>query len=126
MWSSSETGDTSQLNDSVLPSHIHAQGTQAFKDFVTKSYYGLIHCDELVLENRLSDLRVFCRIDVSVFMDSTGNYQYFVNEVEASHGTALLLHYTGNQGPRIAVDFATALRTMVAVRRARKAAVEAK
>jgi hypothetical protein len=123
MQSSRETGNTPSLIDSALPSHIHSQGTQAFKDFVTSTYHGLIHWDEQILEDRLSDLRVFCRIDVSVLLDSTGKYQYFANEVEASHGTALFLHYIGRQGSRVAADFATAFRTMVALRRAREAAM---
>ena len=106
----------------MLPSHIHFSSTRAFKAFVTNTHHGLIHHDECILNrDRLSDLRVFCRIDVSVFMDTTGKYQYFANEVEASHGTTLFLHYIDRQGPRIAADLATALRMMVALRRAREA-----
>jgi hypothetical protein len=112
------------MNDSALPSYIHEEGTRVFKEFVTKTYYGLIHCDERILQGRLSDLRIFCRIDVSVFKDSANNYQYFANEVEASHGTALFLDYIGSQGPRAAADLATALRTMVALRRVRNAEME--
>jgi len=39
---------------------------------------------------RMSSLRVFCRLDVSVFRErSTGNHSFFVNEVTRTHGAGL-------------------------------------
>lgn len=39
---------------------------------------------------RISGLRVFCRLDISVFRESeSGKHSYFVNEITRSHGTAL-------------------------------------
>jgi hypothetical protein len=115
---------TPLLHDSTLPSYIQSKGTRAFQHFVTQTYRGLIQADERILKiGQLSDLRVFCRLDISVFMSEAGSYRYFVNEVEASHGTGLFLHYIPTPGPRVMTDLAIALKTMVALRRAREAQV---
>jgi hypothetical protein len=96
-------------------------GSEEFETFVTQTYYGLIHLEEKILEKpQLSDLRVFCRMDVGVMKDEKNQYGYFVNQVEASHGTSLFLNYIGGRASGVSTDIAVALRTMVADRRARK------
>lgn len=110
------------LNDSPLGSNLQSLGTQQFEAFLKKTFYGLIHQEEQILpKGQLSDLRAFCRLDASVFMHRSGSYKYFVNEVEASHGTNLFLDYIHFKGPRIVTDLAVALRVKVAIRRAQQA-----
>jgi hypothetical protein len=122
-YSNASDSMTADLHDSSLPSYIQSRGTKAFQHFITQTYRGLIQADESILKiGRLSDLRVFCRLDVSVFRNK-GSYSYFINEVEASHGTGLFLHYVPTPGPRVITDLAIALRTRVALERARKAQV---
>jgi len=72
-------------------------------------------------KGQVSDFRVFCRIDVSVYMDMAGRYHFYVSEVAATQKAGLFLHYTENQAPRIATDFANAFRSLVAFRRAGRA-----
>jgi hypothetical protein len=101
---------------------LQSSGSEEFKHFVTKTYYALIHKEETILEkSQLSDLRVFCRMDVGVFKDQHQKYQYFVNKVEASHGTSLFLNHIGPRASGVATDMAVAFRTMVALRRSRNA-----
>lgn len=39
---------------------------------------------------RMSGLRVFCRVDVSLYRESEGgSHRYFVNEITRTHGAAL-------------------------------------
>ena len=38
---------------------------------------------------RMSGLRVFCRLDVSVYQEKNGDHKYFVNEITRTHGAAL-------------------------------------
>jgi hypothetical protein len=39
---------------------------------------------------RMSGLRVFCRLDVSIFREqATGSYSFFVNEITRTHGSGL-------------------------------------
>lgn len=110
---------TAELHDSGLPSYLQSQGSEDFKKFVTQTYYGLIHTDEQILDKeQVSDFRVFCRIDVSVYMDTAGLYHFYVSEVAATQKAGLFLRYTDNQAPRIATDFANAFRALVAFRRA--------
>jgi hypothetical protein len=119
---SSSLSTTPALHDSALPSYVQLLGTKEFEGFLKKSFYGLIHQEEKILpKGQLSDLRAFCRLDVSVWMDRKGAYEYFVNEVEASHGTSLFIHYIHSKGPRMLTDLALSLRTKVALTRARQA-----
>ena len=101
------------------------QGLQDFKDFITQTYYGLIHTDEQILDKeQISDFRIFCRIDVSVYMDNAGLYHFYVSEVAATQKAGLFLSFTENQAPHIAADFAIAFRALVAFRRAGQATLE--
>lgn len=110
---------TEKLHDSDLPSYLQNQGSLDFRKFVTQTFYGLIHTDEQILEEGLlSDFCVFCRIDVSVYMDVAGVYHFYASEVAATQKAGLFLDYTNNQAPRIATDFANAFRSLVAYRRA--------
>ena len=112
---------TPELHDSFLGSDLQSQGTKDFETFLKKSFYGLVQQEEKVLQGELSDLRVFCRLDVSIFQDMNGKYHYFINEVEASHGTTLFVNYIHQRGPRIMSDLANSIRAKVALRRARDA-----
>jgi hypothetical protein len=47
---------------------------------------------------RMSGLRVFCRLDVSVYREkATGKHSFFVNEVTRTHGSGLFQHWTDHQ-----------------------------
>ena len=114
---------TTDLHDSYLGSDLQCQGTKDLDNFLNRTFYGLVQQEEKVFGGELSDLRVFCRLDVSVFQDTKGKYHYFINEVEASHGTSLFLDYIHTKASRIASDLAIAMRAKVALRRARDAEI---
>ena len=43
------------------------------------------HTDEQILDKeQISDFRVFCRIDVSVYMDTARAYHFYISEVAAT------------------------------------------
>jgi hypothetical protein len=51
---------------------------------------GKIIVQEENVTKRMSGLRIFCRLDISLYREaSTDQHQFFVNEITRSHGTAL-------------------------------------
>ncbi|TDL13817.1 hypothetical protein BD410DRAFT_846594 [Rickenella mellea] len=68
------------------PVGAHPEGVDEFYSFVTDTLNALAPPDEQNIEgNSSSSLRVFCRMDIGVFVDSATNQaSYFVNEIEAS------------------------------------------
>jgi hypothetical protein len=58
-------------------------------------YYVLRMLGKIILEEerqmgRMSGLRIFCRLDVSVYLDKAGGkHSFFVSEITRSHGAAL-------------------------------------
>jgi hypothetical protein len=120
-----EALSTTLLHDSDLPSYLQWEGTRQFQEFIMQTYHGLIHADEHILKKgQLSNHRVFCRIDVSVFCDQEGSYKFFVNELAGTPWALLFLCYTHRQAPCITTDLANALRTMVALKRAQQIELE--
>jgi hypothetical protein len=45
---------------------------------------------------KMSGLRVFCRLDVSIYRDGRGEYNYFVNEITRTHGAGLFPQWDSN------------------------------
>ena len=46
---------------------------------------------------RMSGLRIFVRLDVSVFRErETGSYRFFVNEITRTHGTCLFQEWVSH------------------------------
>lgn len=102
------------LCDSTLPSTLQQQGLQEFLDFALNTYYALIEEDERSFK-RFSQLRVFCRLDISVHFDALRKcYDFFVNETAFTHKAVLFLHYLENDKARVASDMAITLRGLVA------------
>jgi hypothetical protein len=57
--------------------------------FALRTLSRIISLEESRL-GRLSGLRVFCRLDISVFRERDGGqHRYFVNEITRTHGAAL-------------------------------------
>lgn len=113
-----EEPSTPDLCDSTLPSALQRQGLDEFQDFALKTYYALIEADEQSF-TKLSQLRVFCRLDISVHFDAERRgYDFFVNEIAYTHKAVLFLHNLANDKARVATDMATALRGLVAYHRA--------
>jgi hypothetical protein len=68
---------------------IRDQGKQQFFDFVQSTYEGLYAIESSVIGGKPS-MSVFCRMDISLIVDSQTNHVcYFVNEVERYHTTSL-------------------------------------
>jgi hypothetical protein len=60
---------------------------------------------------RMSGLRVFCRLDVSIFMEKDGmTHRYFVNEITRAHTAALFPQWDSNQ--RLDLFFSHMARTL--------------
>lgn len=60
-----------------------------FEPYVLKMLGNIILLEEK-RTGRMSGLRIFCRLDVSVFREQeTGKHSFFVNEITGSHGAAL-------------------------------------
>jgi hypothetical protein len=98
-------------------------GTEVLKDFATKTYRYLVNEEEKRID-RPSDLRVFCRLDISIFLNNlTNQHEYFVSEIVTTHRAALFLPYM--DGPttfRFAADYAATIRAWVAMHRSHRAA----
>ena len=45
---------------------------------------------------RMSALRVFCRLDVSIYLEKGGEHKYFVNEITRTHGAGLFSQWDSN------------------------------
>lgn len=58
-------------------------------------------------------------MDISVFRDADSKYNFFVNEIAASHKTGLFMGFLFENVPRLASDYAHALRAWVALHRSR-------
>jgi hypothetical protein len=62
---------------------------------------------------RLSGLRVFCRLDVSIFREEEdGTYRYFVNEITRTHGAALFPKWDKDNQQRLDLLFARMSKTL--------------
>lgn len=113
-----EEPSTPNLCDSTLPSVLQRQGLEEFQDFALKTYYALIEADEQSF-TKFSQLRVFCRLDISVHFDAERRrYDFFVNEIAYTHKAVLFLHYLEQDKSRVTTDMAMALRGLVAYHRA--------
>lgn len=93
---------------------------EEFTDFVNTTFRALVNKDEENMSDRsgkFSDYRIFCRLDVAVLPLSTGEYSWFVNELECSTNAGLGLkeNYIGGEHLSIATDLAMALRSYAAV-----------
>ena len=103
----------------LLPSDLE-RGDREFKKFAETTFRHLVLEEERrqgIQGN--SDLRVFCRLDISVVPDANGKLSYFVNEVTNFSRCALFLKVVGQGVNSVAMDIAIALRTWVAMRRSR-------
>lgn len=65
--------------------------TKSFEFFALSMLARLIVTEECQFDNeKFSGLRIFCRLDISVFREqNTGKYQFFVDEVTRTHGAGL-------------------------------------
>lgn len=65
--------------------------TKSFEFFALSMLARLIVTEECQFDNeQFSWLRIFCRLDISVFREqNTGKYQFFVDEVTCTHGAGL-------------------------------------
>lgn len=67
-------------------------------DFYTLDMLARIIALEERKLGRISGLRVFCRLDVSVFrVRESGEHHYFVNEITQTHGAGLFPRWDLNQ-----------------------------
>jgi hypothetical protein len=57
--------------------------------------YRLITAEEVIIQRR-SSMRLFVRMDISVFQRD-GKFHYMINEITRSHQTALFLHWDGGK-----------------------------
>lgn len=101
--------------NSELPSYIQKIGKAQLVDFATKTYWYLVDQEEEMNPNEGTDLRLFCRMDISVLqVGQDGRYHYFVNGIAAGHKASLFMGFMSNSS-RIASDFALTLRAWVAI-----------
>jgi len=64
-------------------------------------------------DGRNSSLRVFCRVDMGIFVDPEGKASYFINEVERGIATSLFVgdgQYTVGQ---VGMDVARSLKPWI-------------
>ena len=81
-------GTTPEICNDYFPEREKAAAANAFKTFCTQTLNGLIDLEES-RTGQPSDLRIFCRMDVSVIRHQSGRFRYFVSEVERSQTVAL-------------------------------------
>lgn len=88
-WLTIENGDLVDPSELIM---------DTYPDFVLSMLGKLVLAEERRYK-RFSGLRIFARMDVSVFRHSeTGKYQYFVNEVGRAHSTHLFHNYVDESG----------------------------
>jgi hypothetical protein len=116
-------GFSTELTNPYLPSIDTEAGFASLKAFAADTLRGLIILDETTIPIRAngktvhSDLRVFCRLDISVLFHA-GQYHWFVNEIAATAKAGLFLKFMGPITNSLVADYTLAIRSMVAVRRA--------
>lgn len=66
-----------------------------FPNFVLKNLYAYIHEIE-EFRKRRSELRIYCRVDVSLYQDERG-YHFFVNELTHGPTTAWFRSHQGTE-----------------------------
>src|ERR1700742_34012 len=102
------------LDGTGLPTVLLDQGTQELQKFATLTYKGLLEREENLLKAPgRSDLRVFCRLDLGIYLNNQGDYQWFVNEIASSARAGLFLKSLDRGSSRIGMDFAFALKEWV-------------
>lgn len=70
----------------------HQEDTEnTLSQFILDMLYRLIIAEEYFTK-RPSTMRIFVRMDISVFMND-GKFQYFINELTRSHQTGLFFHW---------------------------------
>ncbi|KAF8057198.1 hypothetical protein FPV67DRAFT_1430325 [Lyophyllum atratum] len=115
--------DQPWTNPVFCPAWEREKGREELTSFLTKTYNGLVEAHgKRLKEYWSSDLRVFCRIDVSIVGLPNGGLEYFVNEIATSHSAGLFLSYCESEASTLALDFATVLRGWIAVSRSRRSA----
>ena len=87
------------------------KATQNFLNFVTTTYHELVKREEAISKDT-SSLRIFCRLDVAVMEEDTGQLCYFVRGVERSFGT-ILYASSSPSAPTCAVSLVDALGALV-------------
>lgn len=75
---------THQLANAPLSLALHEKGDREFYNFVSSTLRSLVEREERRCR-RKSGLQTFCRMDVSVYLNKSDEYQFFVNEVGRSH-----------------------------------------
>jgi hypothetical protein len=67
--------------------------TKLFEFYVLNMLSKIILLEEKRI-GRMSGLRLFCRLDVSIFREGeTGKHQFFINEITRTHGAGLFHQY---------------------------------
>jgi hypothetical protein len=69
----------------------HQEDNKTFPSFVLNMLHRLVLAEEHVT-GRKSGMRIFLRMDVSVFQINE-QFQYYVNELTRSHQTGLFMHW---------------------------------
>lgn len=77
-------------------------GTFEYNTYIEQTIRQLVKLEEDVLRDRdirwsHSDLRVFARVDVTVYEDQQGKYHRVINELARSHNCCLFPAASGNQ-----------------------------
>ena len=105
----------------MLPSATALKGNEELIQFASTTFRHLVLEEESLLKQKgNSDLRVFCRLDISVIRDEKGDLHYFSNEISNTLRCNLFLAFLDEARNVMASDIAVALRTWVAMRRSRK------
>jgi hypothetical protein len=78
------------VNPDLMGSTFESQkmGKKEFLDFVTATYSELAKSEAREVGGK-SSIAVFCRMDIGIIFDESGQACYFVNEVERSLNTSL-------------------------------------
>ena len=92
-----------------------------FRKFVENAVRALVEVEEQrVSDGTKSELRFFCRVDVGILRDPQGEYHYFINEVQRSHGAFIFAAAAPDRAENLAKTMANGFLAQVLSRRVGK------
>lgn len=90
------------------------EGIKELDEFVVGTVKELLRIEERGNRGmeRMSGLRVFCRVDISVFQVESGEWEYYVNEIDRTHNASLFARADANMAKNVMQQSLSAMRSM--------------
>lgn len=67
------------------------RGKEEFRAFVCQTWRALLQLEQSQLRHE-TGLSLFCRMDIGIMMNPSGQYDFFINEVERTMASTMLIN----------------------------------